>query len=563
MGKELRTNQDHLSHNNQESLILYGAAASPCVRRVVITLLEKKLAFDWVEVDLANMEQRSPAYLTLNPNGFVPTLCHGNRVIYESGVINEYLDEQFPEKPLLPSEPYERAQARMWLAAELAMAKTFRPIMYQRLLAPIQHVSRSLEEAEAIAMRFTRDATDIEWERKIWHMEVLTPTEEAQKEQELFSWLDIVEKGLQGQHYLVGNRFSQADISLFPRISMYCYLDKDLDQNRYPNVLDWLKRLEQHTSFQDSQPEAAKKLEKLASTPILPKLRKILAKRPKQRSLIDKSFVWGIGKLLRKIQNINTLLAPSNAPRELPLPKSNTAPPAKKYIDTGSDYSGEFELFYDEASPDCVRIELLLKVIGVDFVKTPIDIQKEEHKAPSFLHLNPLASVPVLRHGDRILYDANTIAEYLIAEQAANSQWQLTHSDSRAEQRLWLALEAGTHKEFSPLWDRYVAKVDKPRAFITDEKNTLTRIENKIQRLENQLKKTNFLTGEVPRYADIAWYTQLLCLHQVPTFDLQTFPAIAHWLSEMKMVLDSLGASMDCTNQSPSQLDKSYDLVSN
>ena len=112
MGKELKEPQQSLSTENQERLVLYAAGLSPCARRVRITLIEKDLPFDTVEVDLANMQQRSPEYLAINPNGFVPTLVHKGHIIFESGVINEYLEEQFPDTPLIPSDPYDKAQVK-------------------------------------------------------------------------------------------------------------------------------------------------------------------------------------------------------------------------------------------------------------------------------------------------------------------------------------------------------------------------------------------------------------------------------------------------------------------
>ena len=117
MSRVLHNSNDLLSHDNTESIILYGSAISPCVRRCRITLLEKGINFDEVEIDLASMEQRGPEYLQLNPNGFVPTLAHGKFVVYESSVINEYLEHQFPERPLVASNPALIAETHMWIAA--------------------------------------------------------------------------------------------------------------------------------------------------------------------------------------------------------------------------------------------------------------------------------------------------------------------------------------------------------------------------------------------------------------------------------------------------------------
>jgi glutathione S-transferase len=95
-------------------------------------LLEKGLEWTTRIVDLTRMEQKRPEYLALNPNGVVPTLVHGERVIYESNVITEYLDDVFPTPRLYPRDPWECAQAKMWQAFELAMAKEYRPLMYLR-----------------------------------------------------------------------------------------------------------------------------------------------------------------------------------------------------------------------------------------------------------------------------------------------------------------------------------------------------------------------------------------------------------------------------------------------
>ena len=194
MGKELTLPDTRLSEANAEAFVLYSAALSPCVRRCRITMIEKGLDFDTVEVDLANMQQRSPDYLALNPNGFVPTLCHRNLVIYESGVINEYLEDQFPDVALFPSDPYQKAKVRMWMAAEGYMAKLYRAVMYQRLLGPLHHLSRTHEEALIIAGRSTDDPQDLSWESRVWNLEVLNSAEEAAEESKLLSWLDMVER---------------------------------------------------------------------------------------------------------------------------------------------------------------------------------------------------------------------------------------------------------------------------------------------------------------------------------------------------------------------------------
>ncbi|MFT4518911.1 MAG: glutathione S-transferase [Halioglobus sp.] len=553
MGHELHSSADQLSANNAEALVLYGSAPSPCARRVIICLLEKRLDFDWIEVDLPNMEQRSSDYLALNPNGFVPTLIHGDHVVFESGVILEYLEEQFPDKPLLPADPYERAQARMWMSAEGAMAKIFRPVMYQRLMGPVLQASRTAAEADKIIRRSTNDPTDIEWEQKVWRMEVLMPQELASKTQQLLDWADIVERALQGKNFLVGNTFSMADVAVYPRVAMYPWCGPKLSADQYPNLNRWASALEQHPSFIESLPEQAKKLAGLASSPVLPALTKSLSKAPSARTLWDKSFLFVIGKILRKVQGVDKALQASKTARSLPLP-----PPSAKSLITkpshraGSSFSGDLELYSFSQSPHCQRITLLMDQLGLSYRTHHVDYLRGEHQSTEFLARNPLGELPVLKHGDRIVYNSEVIAEYLISEFCSAGDWQPADSIERSKHRMWLAHESGTHKELIPLWDRYVAGTATPQPFTTSEENALGRIYDKLQKLEVALGEHSFLLGPSAQFADIAWHTQLQSLKSVPQFSLQELPCIAAWNQSMTLLLGRDTAVPIMQDQKPS-----------
>ncbi|MBE9001715.1 glutathione S-transferase family protein [Nostoc sp. LEGE 12447] len=91
---------------------IYSAALCPFAHRSRLTLTEKGVSFEIVEIDLQN----KPAnFLEISPYGKVPVLKHGDVRVWESSIINEYLDEIFPEPPLLPKEPIHRAHARIWI----------------------------------------------------------------------------------------------------------------------------------------------------------------------------------------------------------------------------------------------------------------------------------------------------------------------------------------------------------------------------------------------------------------------------------------------------------------
>ena len=94
-------------------MILYDAGRCPYCARVRIVLAEKGVAYETFEIDLGDR----PAWLyEKNPLGKVPVLEEeGGLVLPESEVIMEYLEERFPEPPLWPLDPADRALGRLWL----------------------------------------------------------------------------------------------------------------------------------------------------------------------------------------------------------------------------------------------------------------------------------------------------------------------------------------------------------------------------------------------------------------------------------------------------------------
>jgi glutathione S-transferase len=95
-------------------LTLYDFGNSVCCQKVRIALTEKGLSWEPIRVDLFKSEQYDPKYLKLNPKGVVPTLVHDGTPIIESTLICEYLDETFPDPPLMPNDPAARTRMRLW-----------------------------------------------------------------------------------------------------------------------------------------------------------------------------------------------------------------------------------------------------------------------------------------------------------------------------------------------------------------------------------------------------------------------------------------------------------------
>ena len=95
-----------------ESIKIYSSARCPYEQRTRMLMIEKEIPFELTEVDLRN---KPDWFLAVSPYGKVPVIVDDGQTIYESAIINEYLDEKYISIPMMPEEPVERAKARIWM----------------------------------------------------------------------------------------------------------------------------------------------------------------------------------------------------------------------------------------------------------------------------------------------------------------------------------------------------------------------------------------------------------------------------------------------------------------
>ena len=93
-------------------MVLYSGTTCPFSQRCRIVLFEKGMDFEVRDVDLFNKPEDIVA---MNPYGQVPILVERDLILYESNIINEYIDERFPHPQLMPADPLMRARARLML----------------------------------------------------------------------------------------------------------------------------------------------------------------------------------------------------------------------------------------------------------------------------------------------------------------------------------------------------------------------------------------------------------------------------------------------------------------
>ena len=90
------------------AITLYDFVPSPNCQRVKIPLHEKGLSYGTVPVDIRQGKQKKPDFLKLNPYGKVPVIVNGEAVLFESCLINEYLDEKYPNPSVCSVLPLYR-----------------------------------------------------------------------------------------------------------------------------------------------------------------------------------------------------------------------------------------------------------------------------------------------------------------------------------------------------------------------------------------------------------------------------------------------------------------------
>jgi glutathione S-transferase len=194
---------------------LYDFASSPNCQRVIVVLEEKKLPYEKVPVDLKKMEQKKPDFLKLNPYGKVPVVIDGATVLYESLIINEYLEDKYPETALLPKDPGKRAKARILLDYGM-----------NHLDGPYQKIRKEMMKDEK-----ERDQQLI-----------------ASARQELKHLLGRLDRELGDQPYLAGE-FSLVDAALIPRFVRLAGMGV-LPDPSLPNIGKWIERMKQRPSVQ-------------------------------------------------------------------------------------------------------------------------------------------------------------------------------------------------------------------------------------------------------------------------------------------------------------------------
>ncbi|HUY25967.1 MAG TPA: glutathione S-transferase family protein [Candidatus Binataceae bacterium] len=199
---------------------LYDFLSCPYGQKVRIVLAEKSLSYELVAVDLAGGENRKQDFLRLNPFGRVPVLVDDDTTIYDSTIINEYLEDEYPEPPVLPAVGSSAMRSR---------ARTFEDFADTSFTPQVGQLISEVAKPEA-----ERDQGRIQ-----------------RLHQGVERVLIYLDQQLQGQQFLAGE-FSVADIAFAPRLLVLPHLGIDTIAN-HAQVDAWLKRMLERSSIRNLQ----------------------------------------------------------------------------------------------------------------------------------------------------------------------------------------------------------------------------------------------------------------------------------------------------------------------
>ncbi|TCT03505.1 glutathione S-transferase family protein [Aquabacter spiritensis] len=231
-------------------LVLYHAHHSTCSQKVRLVLHEKGLPFEAIQLNLGLKDQLKPDYLALNPNGVVPTLVDDGVPIIESSVICEYLDEKFPQNPLVPSDLVTRARMRAWMhyIEEVPVGAIRVPSFNRAFLYRYDGLDQQRWEEEQMNVRKVRK----ELFQRMGSPKGFAQDEVDRSLGELTETCRRMDEALAKEGpWLVGAQFTLADVLVMPTIDRMADLGlAHIWESKYPRVAEWYARLQEKPSFQ-------------------------------------------------------------------------------------------------------------------------------------------------------------------------------------------------------------------------------------------------------------------------------------------------------------------------
>jgi len=235
-------------------MTLYHSLHSTCSQKVRLCLEEKGLSWRGHHLNLRKFEHLQDEFLALNPQGLVPVLIDQGRVLTESRIINEYLEDQYPQVALMPSDPYGKAQVRLWSHyIETGPSEAVKMPSFAKNIQPaLAKMNRddAIELIKRIPNRQIRDRWMLAATKGIGQQDLLPSL------QILEDMVSRMNHALSHQQWLCGDQLTLADIEIAPFVQRLVRIDLFHWVQSHPPVLDWFHRINSRNAYQSAMPQA-------------------------------------------------------------------------------------------------------------------------------------------------------------------------------------------------------------------------------------------------------------------------------------------------------------------
>ena len=228
-------------------LELYHNDMSTCAQKVRTALGEKGLDWHGHHLNLRAGDTQTPDYLKLNPGGVVPTLIDDSTVIIESTVINEYIDDRYPDHPLRPMDAVERARMRLWTKQLDEGVHAATGVISACIAFRHQHLKKTPEQIAAYLAKVP-NAERRERTRQAIELGVDSPQfpGAVQRFEKLLADMDAA---LENGPWLAGSAYSLADVNYTPYMIRLEHLQLTPMIDKRPRVKAWGERLKERPSW--------------------------------------------------------------------------------------------------------------------------------------------------------------------------------------------------------------------------------------------------------------------------------------------------------------------------
>jgi glutathione S-transferase len=232
---------------------LYHFWDSFCSFKVRICLEEKGIAWHGHHIDLMAFENLTASYLAVNKKGVVPTLRHDGNLVAESSIINEFLDDRYPQPSLKPADPLARARMRYW--AKVEEDELFTAVRPASLNLMMKQAFAKYSEADLDRLLARHPRPHLIPTLKKMFLDPPDPKAIEQSRKSLRATLSRMDEEL-GEFgpWLAGATYSLADIAAAPVIDRIQRLKMaDLWEN-LPALKDWVERVTSRAAYRKASP---------------------------------------------------------------------------------------------------------------------------------------------------------------------------------------------------------------------------------------------------------------------------------------------------------------------